>query len=88
MKEVSVMAKRIAVEDDLKHVQEYLRHNGYEVVPLNASTQLDTCDCCVISGVDKDVMGMQNIDTGAPVISAKGQTVEEVYRAVQERVGT
>lgn len=81
------MAKRIAVEDHLKNVQEYLRHNGYDVVPLNASTPLDTCDCCVISGVDKDVMGMQNIGTGAPVINAEGQTVEEVYRAVQNRVG-
>lgn len=44
------------------------------------------CDCCVISGGDKDLMGMQDIQFNGPVINAEGMTADEVYQAIQ-RIG-
>lgn len=81
------MPKRIAVEQGLSPVERYLKDNGYEVVGLNQSTQVDDCDCCVISGSDENMMGMQDITTGVPVIDARGMTPEEVYSEVHQRVG-
>ena len=77
---------RIAVEEGLKVIGDYLKHNGYEVVPLNPQIRGGDVDCCVISGVDKDVLGMENITVNAPVINAEGMSAEEVYREVRERV--
>lgn len=81
------MPKRIAVEDGLSPVQRYLRENGYDVVSLNKQAQADNYDCCVISGGDENVMGMQDTTTDVPVIDARGMTPEEVYRQVHQRVG-
>lgn len=81
------MSKRIAVEEGLSPVRSYLKGNGYDVVDLNESTQTDDCDCCVISGTDVNVMGMQDITTNVPVIDARGMTPEEVYQQVHQRVG-
>lgn len=81
------MSKRVAVEEGLSPINKYLQENGYEVVGLNASAQLDDYDCCVISGVDENVMGMQDIVTNVPVIDARGMSPEEVYEAVNQRIG-
>lgn len=81
------MPKRIAVEEGLTPVREYLQENGYDVVDLNERVQAEDCDCCIVSGGDVNVMGMQDIVTDVPVIDARGMTSEEVYQKVQERIG-
>lgn len=73
---------RVAVEEGLNHVSQYLQSQGCQVEPLNAD-QLQNCDCCVISGEDKDMMGMQDAMGQMQVINAEGLTPEEVYQSVQ-----
>jgi hypothetical protein len=74
------MAK-IGVEESLGHVREALKSNGHEVVSL--SENVKGCDCCVISGQDKNVMGMTDRITDASVINAEGLTADEVVRRVE-----
>ncbi|MFC0522238.1 YkuS family protein [Pontibacillus salicampi] len=78
------MAK-IGIEGTLSDVREALQSKGYETVDLRSDKDAETCDCCVISGQDKDVMGMTNAVTQGSVINAHGLTADEVCQAVEER---
>jgi hypothetical protein len=77
---------RIAVENNLANVKQFLQNNGFEVVSLDAQNMPD-CDCYVISGMDQNMMGMQDIQTGAPVINAHGMSAEQVLAAINARIG-
>jgi hypothetical protein len=75
---------RVAVENSLSNIKDALRNNGHEVTDMSGN--LDACDCCVISGEDKDVMGMADRAAKASVINAQGMTADEVVRRVDESV--
>ena len=76
------MAK-VAVEKHLSDVKQILEQNGYEVVGMDSATN---CSCCVISGQDKNVMGMADTATEAPVINAEGLTAQEILDRVNQSV--
>jgi hypothetical protein len=78
------MAK-IAVEDSLQNIKEALQNSGHAVVSMDESN-LSGCQCCVISGQDKDVMGMADRAAQCSVINASGMTADEVVQQVNERV--
>jgi len=84
-KEVDVMAK-IGVEQSLSDVQQALRDRGHNVIELKQENDTQGCDCCVVSGLDINVMGMQDTATKASVINADGITAEEVCQAVENRI--
>lgn len=67
------MTKRVAIEEGLANVKNYLRRRGYDVVELHEGQAID-CDCCVISGGDENVAGMQDVTIPVPVIDARGMT--------------
>ncbi len=73
--------KTIAVEDTLGNVRDYLEKSGYKVVKF---TGQEDADAYVISGMDDDVMDIQDIMTEAPVIDADGKTPEEVLSSLRE----
>jgi hypothetical protein len=75
------MAK-VAVEDSLGTVKAALQNSGHQVVTM--SNNLDDCACCVISGQDKNVMGMADAVTSASVINAEGMTDDEIVRRVDQ----
>lgn len=79
---------RVAVEKGLEAVGDYLQHQGFDVIQFQAD-QTDTmdCDCCVISGMDKNVAGIEDVAFQGSVINADGMTPEEVGEKVRERVG-
>ncbi|RAK23189.1 uncharacterized protein UPF0180 [Anoxybacillus vitaminiphilus] len=79
------MAK-IGVEQSLTNVQEALKERGHEVVPLRQESDAKGCDCCVVTGQDSNVMGIQNTVTSGSVIEASGLTAEEVCQAVEARL--
>ncbi len=79
------MAK-IGVEQSLSAVQEALRNQGHEVVELKQEYDTKNCDCCVISGMDQNVMGMQDTTMKGPVINADGLTAEQVCQEVDSRL--
>jgi malonyl CoA-acyl carrier protein transacylase len=74
---------RIAVEDSLTDVKQALQNEGLEVVGMNNASE---CACCVISGQDKNVMGMANAATQASVINAQGLSANDVVNQVKNRV--
>lgn len=79
--------KRIAIENTLDSVREYLTERGYEVVQLDPHTQtgieLKNCDAIVISGMDDNLMGITAVKTEAPVIDVKGMNKQEILSRLE-----
>lgn len=84
--EEEIRMARIGVEGTLSDVKAALMEMGHEVVDLKSEADVNGCDCCIISGQDKDVMGMADTTTDAPVINAQGQTAEEIVQMVSSRL--
>ncbi|MBD8068473.1 YkuS family protein [Bacillus sp. PS06] len=80
------MAK-IGVEDSLTDVQQALAERGHEIVQLRQENDAKDCDCCVITGLDSNVMGMADTVTKGPVIEANGLTAEEICQQIDSRIG-
>ncbi|KGP72315.1 YkuS family protein [Pontibacillus yanchengensis] len=78
------MAK-VGVEGTLSDVREALQAKGYDIVDLRSEEDANGCDCCVISGQDKNVMGMATASTQGSVINADGLTADEVCQAVDSK---
>ncbi len=76
------MKGRIAVEQNLKPVANYLTAQGYSVVSMNVSDMLSGYksgyDAFVISGASENFIGIENRVTDASVINASGLTPEDV----------
>lgn len=79
------MAK-VGVEQSLTNVQQALREKGYDVVELKQESDAQNCDCCVVTGLDSNVMGMHDTVTKASVIDANGMSADEVCREVESRL--
>ncbi|MCT2538125.1 YkuS family protein [Aquibacillus koreensis] len=76
---------RIGIEGTLSDVKGALQEKGYDVVELKQENDVNGCDCCVISGQDKNVMGMQDTNFAGSVINADGLTADEVCKQVEQR---
>ncbi|MEI5908960.1 YkuS family protein [Bacillus spongiae] len=79
------MAK-IGVEQSLTNVMDALRQQGHQVVELNQSTDAASCDCCVVTGLDSNVMGIQSATTKGSVIEASGLSADEICQQVDSRL--
>lgn len=78
------MAK-IAVAEGLQYVRDALQNNGYEVINLEGEN-VPACDCCVITGLDQNMMGIADTATDVSVINAEGLTAEQVLEEVKQRI--
>lgn len=78
---------RIGVEETLTDVKQALQEKGYKIVDLYSEEDVDGCDCCVISGLDENIMGMTTASIAGPVINADGQNAEDVCQMVEEKLG-
>jgi hypothetical protein len=78
------MAK-IAVENTLTNVKQALESSGHQVVGMDLQS-IQNCDCCVISGQDKNMLGIAETATKAAVINAQGLSADEVLEQVNQRV--
>lgn len=65
----------IALDDDLKRLREDLAKEGFKVVD---KTMVDHADALIISGMEKNIMDMQDIRTQKKVIDASGKSVREI----------
>ncbi|WP_163530280.1 YkuS family protein [Halobacillus ihumii] len=74
--------KKVAIEENLSDIRAALQQKGYDLVTLQNSQDAEGCDCCVISGQDRDVMGIQNAATNGVVIDARGRTADDVCQEV------
>jgi len=79
--------KRVAVEKSLKNVKAYLENQGFNVYDLEVGkTDLNNFDAVVVSGQDSNFLGDQTTNTKAPVISAKGMTVENIFNQLNNQL--
>lgn len=79
------MAK-IGVEGSLTNVQDALKAKGYDVVPLQKESDANGCDCCVVTGLDSNVMGICDTVISGSVIEANGLTADEVCQLVESKI--
>jgi hypothetical protein len=77
---------RIGVEESLTAVQQMLQAEGHEVVVLRQEQDANGCDCCVITGLDENMMGMQNTAIQGSVISANGLNANDISQQVNQKL--
>ena len=75
------MDKVIAVDETLEGLKEALVSRGYEVIGMG-EVDTDRAHALVVSGLDQNIMGIQDIKTKVPVISAEGKTWEEIIKSI------
>lgn len=78
------MSKIIGVEQSLSNVEDALKAKGYEVIQLRHEADAKKCDACVITGQDKDLMGISDPTIKGPVIEANGLSADEVIQRVEK----
>lgn len=79
--------KTVAVEQGLTPVKQFLQSQGCQVVDLsNASEPANGASCMVVTGGDKNFMGIQSVTQNIPIISAEGLTPEDVYSRVKQHI--
>lgn len=76
---------RVGVEQSLTNISEALREKGYDVVELRQESDAQGCEFCVVSGLDTNVMGMQDVSIQGSVIEANGLTADEVLRQIEQK---
>lgn len=76
----------IGVEESLTNVQQALQEKGHEVISIRNESDIANCDCCVVSGIDSNVMGIQTVAMEGSVIEASGLTADEVCQAVENKI--
>ncbi|MDW7650891.1 MAG: YkuS family protein [Bacillota bacterium] len=76
------MERKIAVEEGLSPIKEYLKKKGYQVVSMRAGRQ---ADAAVVSGMDSNFMNMEDVVMDAPVVNAQGRTPEDVLRELESK---
>lgn len=83
------MREKIAVEAKLTPVKEFLSEKGYTVDSLDfnqdSSKKLQNYDAFIITGMNKNFMGITDTDTKAVVIDATGLSADQVYNELKSR---
>lgn len=85
------MKKTIAIEPTLSNVGEYLSSKGYQVENVNYGMDNIKLDpnqyaAVIISGQNKDFLGMQDTLTKSVVLNAEGMSPQEIYNELQKRI--
>ncbi|WP_456272202.1 YkuS family protein [Bacillus sp. AK031] len=80
------MSRRIGVEESLQNVVQALREKGHDVVELKQESDAQGCDCCVVTGLDSNVMGIANVVTQGSVIEANGLSADDVCQQVESKL--
>jgi len=79
------MAQKTVALDltNLHNFRDTLASRGYRVVPL---TRLEGADAAVIAGMDRNLLGYQDIAFPGPVIDASGMSAAQVVDELDERL--
>jgi hypothetical protein len=83
--------KNIAVQKGLKPVVDHLSQAGYKVFEFDLRQKgskdfLDGFDAVVFTGMDDNIMGIQNTINNVPFIEARGMTPEEIRNTIEQRI--
>lgn len=79
------MNKKVAVEQNLDNVREYLEKKGIKTERFSGSqlinaSNISKYDAIIVSGSNKDLLGIEDTSTKVPVIDATGMTPEQIYK--------
>jgi hypothetical protein len=77
--------KKVAVESNLTNVDQALQSGGFQTVSLEDSS-LNDVSAIVVSGQDKNFLGMQDTSRKIPVINAEGLSAEDVVHQVKNHI--
>jgi hypothetical protein len=77
--------KKVAVESNLTNVDQALQSGGFQTVGLEDSS-LNDVSAIVVSGQDKNFLGMQDTSRKIPVINAEGLSAEDVVHQVKNLI--
>ncbi len=85
------MSRKIAIEPNLTPVKDYLLDRGFQVEDIRYGAESerfnpDEYGAIIITGQDKNFMGMRDTRTKAPVIDASGLTPHDVYSKLQNMI--
>jgi len=69
---------------NLHRFRQALTSRGYRVVPL---TGLESADAAVIAGMDRNLLGREDVVFSGPVIDADGMSVDQVVEELDQRLG-
>lgn len=83
------MTKKVAVENTLERVSQYLADQGYDVQTMYQNDTLyditsDEYDAVVVS--ERSYFDRNRIKTNAPIIEAAGSTPEQVYEKIKHGI--
>jgi len=82
--------RKIAVQEGLDRIGEYLAAKGYQVekIGFDAVTQVrdKDYDAVIVSGMNNNFLGIHDSVTSAPVIVASGMTEEMIYNELEKRL--
>lgn len=87
---MDIMNHKIAVEESLTQVKDFLALKGYSVDSINLGREytrsLDEYDAVVVTGMNENFLGIEDTNTNATVINAKGQTAEQIYSQIEKNL--
>lgn len=84
-----MVTKTIALEKKLNNFKGHLENAGFKTIEfnMNSNTGWQNADLVVLSGMNENLMGMQDIQTGVPVINATGLSPDDIVQKAMERLG-
>jgi|GEM_PF-1950818 len=88
-KKTGVRIMKIAVSPVLSHIKEHLSEEGFDIITFenkNFARLPGEVSAIVISGLDKNFLGMEDLQAQIPVINAEGRTPEEISMEIKERL--
>jgi hypothetical protein len=83
------MTRKIAIEPNLTPIKDFLSDKGYNVENINFGESTTRAainyDAFIVTGIDTNFMGINDTNSKAVVINAKGMTAEQVFHELQMR---
>lgn len=79
---------KIGVEESLSNVKQALRSKGYEIIDVKQAADARNLDCYVVTGLESNVMGINDTSIKASIIEADGLSADEVCREVENKINS
>lgn len=76
-----IINKVVAVEDNLEPVKKFLTTQGCQVISVEKAKNRQV-DALVLSGMDQNILGMEDVMIDVPIISAQGKSAEEIWNEI------
>lgn len=84
--------KNIGVERNLTNVSDFLSNRGgynvqlFDTAQKNVKDFIDGFDAVIVSGVNENLMGIEDTMAKTSIIDASGLTPEDVMKEIERRI--